>query len=70
MSNDETHYKVSGMKCDGCIATANNALSRLPGFVEAHFDLAAGTAVVTGQVDPQAVIKALGEAGYPASLQD
>lgn len=64
----ETHYSVSGMKCGGCIAKATEALSKLPGFVEARFDLAAKSAVVKGSVDPQAVIQALSGAGYPARL--
>lgn len=64
----ETHYSVSGMKCGGCIARATEAVSKLPGFVEARFDLAAKSAVVKGRVDPQAVIRALNGAGYPAKL--
>jgi len=62
----ETHYKVSGMKCGGCVAKATEALSKLPGFVEARFDLAAKSALVKGSVGPQAVIRALRGAGYPA----
>ncbi|MFQ5755466.1 MAG: heavy-metal-associated domain-containing protein [Acidiferrobacterales bacterium] len=62
----ETRFKVSGMKCDGCIAQAREALGKLPGFVEAEFDLKAETAVVTGDVDSQAVIQALTATGYPA----
>ena len=62
----KTHYSVSGMKCGGCIAKATGAVSKLPGFVEARFDLAAKSAVVKGSVDPQAVIRALRGAGYPA----
>lgn len=65
----ETHYSVSGMKCGGCIAKATEAVSKLPGFVEARFDLAAKSAVVKGSVDPQAVIQALNGAGYPAELK-
>jgi Cu+-exporting ATPase len=65
----ETHYSVNGMKCGGCIAKATEALSKLPGFVEARFDLVAKSAVVKGSVDPQAVIQALSGAGYPAKLE-
>ncbi len=63
----ETRFKVSGMKCDGCIARAREALGKLPGFAEADFDLKAGTAVVTGDVDSEAVIQALTATGYPAA---
>lgn len=64
-----THFYVTSMKCDGCITNATNALSELPGFNQAEFDLKAGTALVTGDVDPQAVCQALGEAGYPAVVK-
>ncbi|MFQ6023827.1 MAG: heavy-metal-associated domain-containing protein [Acidiferrobacterales bacterium] len=69
MSIVETHFKVTGMKCDGCIAQAREALSKIPGFVDARFGLNAGTAVVQGDVEPQAVVQALTEVGYPAELR-
>lgn len=65
----ETAFYVQGMKCNGCIATANKALSDVPGFESAEFDLAEGTAVVSGDVDPQSVCQALTQAGYPAVVK-
>ncbi len=65
---DETHYSVRGMKCGGCIAKATEALSKLPGYVSADFDLKSGSAVVKGRVDTQAVVNALTKAGYPAEV--
>jgi copper chaperone CopZ len=65
----ETHYTVSGMKCGGCVAKATEAVSKLPGFVEARFDLTTKSAVIKGSVEPQAVIQALNGAGYPAKLE-
>jgi copper chaperone CopZ len=62
----ETRYKVSGMKCGGCIAKATEALAKLPGYISAEFDLKSGTAVVKGGVDPQSVVNALTQVGYPA----
>ena len=66
MSVPESRYRVQGMKCGGCIAKATDALSKLPGYVAAEFDLKTGTAVVKGDVNPQAVAQALTDAGYPA----
>ena len=57
------------MKCQGCVDSANQALSQLPGFESAEFDLAAGEAVINGNVDPQAVCQALTEKGYPAVVK-
>lgn len=61
------HFLVQGMRCGGCEASAKDAVSRLPGYVDAVFDHKAGTGVVRGEVDPQAVIEALAGAGYRAS---
>ena len=64
-----TQFYVQGMKCDGCITLANEGLAQVPGFEAADFDLQAGTAVVSGDVDPQAVCQALTEKGYPAVVK-
>ena len=64
----ETHFSVRGMKCGGCVAKATEAVSKLPGYVSAEFDLKSGTAVVKGGVDPQAVVSALTKVGYPAKV--
>ncbi|MBI3777635.1 MAG: heavy-metal-associated domain-containing protein [Gammaproteobacteria bacterium] len=66
----ETRYRVSGMKCGGCIAKATEAVSKLPGYVSAEFDLKNGTAVVRGGVDPQSVVNALTKVGYPAEADE
>ncbi|MDO8703675.1 MAG: heavy metal-associated domain-containing protein [Sulfuricaulis sp.] len=63
----ETRYKVSGLKCGGCVAKATEALSKLPGYVGAEFDLKNGTAAVKGGVDSRAVVNALTQVGYPAA---
>jgi len=53
----------------GCVARATEAVSKLPGFIEARFDLAGNSAVVKGNVDPQAVIQALNSVGYSAEMK-
>jgi len=69
MGLSETHFSVKGMKCGGCVAKATEAVSKLPGYVSADFDLKTGSAVVKGGVDPQAVVKALTQVGYPAEVK-
>jgi copper chaperone CopZ len=69
MAEIKTQYYVQGMKCGGCIAAANAGLTAVAGFEAAEFDLKAGTAVVTGDVDPQAVCLALTQTGYPAVVK-
>lgn len=65
----QTVFEVNGMKCGGCVAKAREALQAVPGLVDAKVDLAGKSAVITGDVDPAAVIAALGKAGYPAQVK-
>ncbi|HYA37616.1 MAG TPA: heavy metal-associated domain-containing protein [Candidatus Methylomirabilis sp.] len=69
MGLSETRFSVKGMKCGGCVAKATEAVSKLPGYVSADFDLKTGSAVVKGGIDPQAVVKALTQVGYPAQVK-
>ena len=70
MTKEKTVYVVNGMKCNGCVAAVKDALARLPSVVETQIDLAAGTATVVGDVDPESVIRALTDIGYPATVQE
>ena len=70
MGTSETRFSVKGMKCGGCVAKATEAVSKLPGYQASEFDLKTASAVVKGSVDPQAVVKALNQVGYPAEVVD
>ena len=54
---------IEGMMCAHCAAHVEKALNALPG-VSAVVDLAAKTAVVTGDADDEALKKAVADAGY------
>ena len=54
---------IEGMMCAHCAAHVEKALNALPG-VTAVVDLAAKTAVVTGDADNEALKKAVDDAGY------
>jgi copper chaperone CopZ len=68
-AHTQTEFHIKGMKCAGCIASARQALSAVPGFESADFDLKAGTGVVRGDIDPQAAAQALASVGYPAVVK-
>ena len=70
MGINESRFSVKGMKCGGCVAKATAAVAKLPGYVSADFDLKTGSAVVKGSVDPQAVVQALTQVGYPAEVDE
>ena len=69
MSEQQTRFIVSGMKCEGCVATVKEALTQVVGYEDAQVDLAEGIATVKGDVDPQAVCQVLMQAGYPAVVK-
>ncbi len=55
------------MTCEHCQARVEAAARQVAGVSAAQVDLAAGTLTVSGG-DPAAIIRAVGEAGYPAEL--
>ncbi|MCI0506464.1 MAG: heavy-metal-associated domain-containing protein [Gammaproteobacteria bacterium] len=69
MMTTETTFYISGLKCGGCIATAKESLSKVTGFESAEFDLKAGIMRITGDVDPQAVSRAMSDVGYAAVVK-
>lgn len=62
-------FDVQNMKCGGCSAAAESAVSKLPGVASASFDHESNSGTVMGDIDPQQVIDALTAAGYPATLK-
>ena len=68
MTTTQTRFRVQGMKCGGCEATAKDAVSKLPGYLDAVFDHKTESGLVTGEVDPQAVVRALAAVGYAATV--
>ncbi|MDX1374831.1 MAG: cation transporter [Burkholderiales bacterium] len=63
---------VPGMNCALCPLTVRTALERVPGVIEARATYEPKRAEVTydsDKVSPEALAKALGDAGYPASVR-
>lgn len=65
-----TTLKVSGMTCKHCVMAVSKALAKVPGVDAADVSLEKAQAVVEGSADAQALIAAVKEEGYEASLQD
>jgi copper chaperone len=62
-------YTVSGMTCGHCVAAVSDEIRKLEGVSDVDVDLAAGgqsrvTVTSTGPLAPDAVRKAVDEAGY------
>jgi mercuric ion binding protein len=63
---------VPSMNCSLCPISVKKALERVPGVLEAKADLATKSAKVTFDPDrasPQALARAVTDAGYPASVR-
>lgn len=61
--------KIEGMTCNHCVMAVRGALSGVPG-VEGpvEVDLKAGAARVGGSPDPAALVAAVAEEGFTASV--
>lgn len=58
-------FKVSGMKCTGCVGNVTKSLESLEGVSVAEVQLDSGLALVEGDVPPEQITEALASAGYP-----
>ena len=61
---------VEGMSCASCVGRVERALQAVPGVAEATVNLATERATVRGAAAPDALLAAIGTAGYQARLHD
>ncbi|MCK9519783.1 MAG: heavy-metal-associated domain-containing protein [Dehalococcoidia bacterium] len=62
-------FNVSGMTCDHCVRSVTNAVSEIAGVSDTKVSLDEKKAVVQGEnLDPKAIIAAIEEEGYEATL--
>ena len=62
-------YNVTGMSCAACSARVEKAVSKVPGVTSCSVSLLTNSMGVEGTAAPSAVIAAVTEAGYGASLK-
>lgn len=68
MQDSVLSFGISGLNCAACVGRAEAALAAIPGARAARVNLANHSGQVTG-VDPDAVVQALGDAGYPVQIK-
>lgn len=66
--DDSILLLLSGMTCASCVNKVQMALQRVPGVKQARVNLAERSALVNGNVLPQALIAAVENAGYGAEI--
>ena len=62
-------YNVTGMSCAACAARVEKAVGKVPGVRSCSVSLLTNAMGVEGDAAPEAVIRAVEQAGYGASLQ-
>ena len=62
-------YNVTGMSCAACSARVEKAVSKVPGVTGCSVSLLTNSMGVEGTAGPEAIIRAVQEAGYGASLK-
>ncbi len=62
-------YLVSGMSCAACSARVEKAVRKVEGVTECSVSLLTNSMGVEGTASPEAIIKAVEDAGYGASLK-
>jgi Cu2+-exporting ATPase len=64
-----TQYNVTGMSCAACSSRVEKAVSKVAGVTSCSVSLLTNSMGVEGTAEPQAVIHAVEEAGYGASVK-
>ena len=62
-------YNVTGMSCAACSSRVEKAVSRVPGVTSCSVSLLTNSMGVEGTAGTDAIIKAVQDAGYGASLK-
>ena len=62
-------YQVTGMSCAACSARVEKAVSAVPGVTSCSVSLLTNSMGVEGSASPEAIIQAVTDAGYGASLK-
>lgn len=65
----QTTINITGMTCGHCVAAVTKALEKIDGVEKAEVDLDKNQAVVTGNADRDAMLAAIKQEGYDASVK-
>ena len=62
-------FTVTGMHCAACSASVEKAVKKVPGVTSCAVSLLTNSMGVEGTAEPSAIVKAVEDAGYGASLR-
>ncbi len=69
-TSEELRLSIVGMTCAGCVSAVESALAAVPGVTATQVNFADHSAVVKGHADPDALTRAVKEAGYDAAIME
>lgn len=61
--------KIEGMMCEGCVKSVEESLKKIPGVTSVDVNLKKGTATVQGDVEDDALIRAVVDAGFRGTVK-
>jgi len=61
---EEVTYNVPDISCQHCKQSIEDEVSQVQGVASVEVDVEAKTVTVTGELDEQAIVSAIDEAGY------
>jgi copper chaperone len=64
----DIHLEVKGMTCQGCVNAVTRVVQRRDPTAQVKIDLATGRVDGAGEIDPDALAKAITDAGYEARV--
>jgi Cu+-exporting ATPase len=68
--DDKLRLSILGMSCAGCVGAVEGALSSVEGVIDVSVNFADHSALVAGDADPDALKKAVQDAGYDAAVME
>ncbi len=66
----EVRLSILGMSCAGCVGAVEGALENVAGVSSVSVNFADHSAMVKGEADPEALTRAVKEAGYDAAVME
>src|SRR5512137_74123 len=69
-TSDEIRLSILGMRCAGCVSAVEGALAAVDGVTSVSVNFADHSAMVKGNVDPEALKQAAKDAGYDAAVME
>ena len=69
MKTKKLTFEVRGMTCENCVQHVTKAVGQVDGVIAVNVSLAANSAEVEGDFEPETIVEAIEEEGYEAAVR-